>query len=389
MSTINSLPENAYYYSQYYECEYNQFCIVKGTKGNRPNIFMNKNGFGEFYSSNQCSAYEKIRLATKDEIKWLDACIAANKFIPKEEALKPQYEIGRWYKSTPEENNRGGEIYYGKFLDNKGGFKTSSSSLSGSIITKGIYIFNSGYIWHLMEDLSEIQDLLPEDHEDKIKPEPIISNFDTNYKINDWIYVVKNETPGCKLEVGKVYQINNVTESWVETELGDDGGQIYFGDIRKAYIDEIPVKVADNDFKIGDIVVVTERYLNCIPVGYVSELIQLDINSKIAKYKLNNKNGNNDNNGWCKNIRKANDNEIFQYKNTKIFKYRITDSVFNSSVSQGEGIMAQIERTHNSNTSTDYSALSNIQYGTPDLDLPKQPIISDIIEVKKIKTFTK
>lgn len=32
----------------------------------------------------------KYRRATQDEIKWLDACIAANKFVPKEEALNPK-----------------------------------------------------------------------------------------------------------------------------------------------------------------------------------------------------------------------------------------------------------------------------------------------------------
>lgn len=80
---------------------------------------------------------------------------------------------GRWYRSTAEANNRGGEIYYGKFLEFRNdAFVASSARVSGSIIDLK-YTFNSGYIWELVTDLTEIQHLLPTNHPDKImKPAP-------------------------------------------------------------------------------------------------------------------------------------------------------------------------------------------------------------------------
>ena len=80
---------------------------------------------------------------------------------------------GKWYKATPEANNRSGDTYYGKFLDYQAGcFVASSSRVSGSINDLK-YTFNSGYIWELVTDLTEIQHLLPTNHPDKImKPAP-------------------------------------------------------------------------------------------------------------------------------------------------------------------------------------------------------------------------
>lgn len=87
---------------------------------------------------------------------------------------------GRWYRSTAEANNRGGEIYYGKFLKFRNdAFVASSARVSGEI-HDAKYIFSSGYIWELLTDLTEIQDLLPNNHPDKIMktaPEVIMEVF--------------------------------------------------------------------------------------------------------------------------------------------------------------------------------------------------------------------
>ncbi len=80
---------------------------------------------------------------------------------------------GRWYRSTAEANNRGGKIYYGKFLEFRNDAFVASSAIVSGEIHDAKYIFSSGYIWELLTDLTEIQHLLPTNHPDKImKPAP-------------------------------------------------------------------------------------------------------------------------------------------------------------------------------------------------------------------------
>lgn len=62
------------------------------------NHYLSMGGLRQFFSKKDrgFNSHWKTRRATKEERQWLDACIAANKFIPKEEALKQNKE---WYKS--------------------------------------------------------------------------------------------------------------------------------------------------------------------------------------------------------------------------------------------------------------------------------------------------
>lgn len=75
------------------------------------------------------SAYEKnIEPASSEQIKWLEACEKAGKFIPKEDVIssKIDFQVGKWYKWFPEsigkwylkvnkieENN----VYFGEIID--------------------------------------------------------------------------------------------------------------------------------------------------------------------------------------------------------------------------------------------------------------------------------
>lgn len=59
---------------------------------------------------------------------------------------KEDFIPGKWYRSTPEANNRGGEIFYGKFLEFRGDCFTASSSRVSGMISTAPYTFNSGYI---------------------------------------------------------------------------------------------------------------------------------------------------------------------------------------------------------------------------------------------------
>jgi hypothetical protein len=117
-------------------------------------------------------------------------------FEPTNYVLKePIYKVGQWYKSTPEANKRDGEIYYAKYLSDD--FKASDYKVSGNI--KSIeYKFSSGYIWELLTDLSEIQDLLPAGHVDKIVSEDYTGR---------WIKALINNPSATGIKLGEVIQI--------------------------------------------------------------------------------------------------------------------------------------------------------------------------------------
>lgn len=133
----------------------------------------------KYFSDYGVREFDGVRLSTLEEKHWLDECIKKDTMVPREIAMASfksttiDFVHGKWYKATPEANNRSGDTYYGKFLDYQAGcFVASSSRVSGSI-SDVKYTFNSGYIWELVTDLSEIQHLLPTNHPDKImKPAP-------------------------------------------------------------------------------------------------------------------------------------------------------------------------------------------------------------------------
>lgn len=161
---------------EYYVYDKRQVLIFKGIKVNTKVLDLETKSFTtQNYSYN----LDDIRHATPEEKHWLDVCINKDTFVPREIAMvtfkskEIDFITGKWYKSTPEANNRGGEIYYGKFLEFRNdAFVASSARVSGSIIDLK-YTFNSGYIWELVTDLTEIQHLLPTNHPDKImKPAP-------------------------------------------------------------------------------------------------------------------------------------------------------------------------------------------------------------------------
>jgi hypothetical protein len=63
------------------------------------------------------------------------------------------------------------------------------------------------------------------------------------YKVGDWVYVWKNDTPGCLLEIGHVDQVIQIfkNEKFLTVKsLKREGGDIRFTDIRHAYNYEIP-----------------------------------------------------------------------------------------------------------------------------------------------------
>lgn len=84
---LKDLKSDDYYYAEY--TGDGEFVIVKGTEGTRPNLYVNsERGTTSFWNRNQASAKKNIRLATPEEIHWLDCCIAKKDFVEYEIALK-------------------------------------------------------------------------------------------------------------------------------------------------------------------------------------------------------------------------------------------------------------------------------------------------------------
>lgn len=84
---LKDLKSDDYYYAEY--TGNGEFVIVKGTEGTRPNLYINfDRNTKSFWKHNQASAKTNIRLATLEEIHWLDCCITKNDFVEYEIALK-------------------------------------------------------------------------------------------------------------------------------------------------------------------------------------------------------------------------------------------------------------------------------------------------------------
>lgn len=167
---------------EYYVYDKRQVLIFKGINVNTKTITIEGE---QFSTQNYSYTLSDIRLATPEEKHWLDVCINKDTFVPREiatasfKSTKIDFIPGKWYRSTPEANNRGGEIYYGKFLEFRGDAFIASSSRVTGMISTATYNFNSGYIWEPLTDLSEIQDFLFEGHPDKVvKTEKILGKFD-------------------------------------------------------------------------------------------------------------------------------------------------------------------------------------------------------------------
>lgn len=101
---LKDLKSDDYYYAEY--TGNGEFVIVKGTEGARPNLYVNsdenKNSFWKF---NQSSAFKNLRLATPQEIHWLECCIEKRIFISFEEALKSFIDPSINYQQDPELSN--------------------------------------------------------------------------------------------------------------------------------------------------------------------------------------------------------------------------------------------------------------------------------------------
>lgn len=180
----NSLKVSDCQLGEFYYCEYafDKPAIIKCTEINKLGRIgiTNNGGDWKYYPNNQFSCTSNLRLATLEEKQWLETCIKANKYIPKEQALKevekPQFEVGKWYKSNCGKGFSSTGYYYLKVK------KNDYYELIGEAILDCGY--KEDHSWDAKDtlkqalelgpltDLSEIQQYLPSNHPDKIVEKP-------------------------------------------------------------------------------------------------------------------------------------------------------------------------------------------------------------------------
>ena len=155
----------------------------------------------EFRTCNWCykSSSRNYRLANVDETKWFEACEKANKFIPKEEALKEQskFEVGKWYTNGKKEYTKLHHVHRDELLYGTDFIYSGSYKLGG-----GDSWYGTVKDYYLLTDLSEIQQYLPEGHVDKVKVDVIpeyVECISTSYGgsfTRGTIYKVKGKSYG-------------------------------------------------------------------------------------------------------------------------------------------------------------------------------------------------
>ncbi len=207
---------------------------------------------------------EKFRIATPDEKQWLETCIKKNKFISKEEALSTKKEhnfiVGRWYKCTTMEEKY--KLYIK--VDYSDGNKVFFHKKM--YISNGIYQSGVSIEIHLMEnpelltDLSEIQQYLPDNHEDKIKTNEEAVVHCTSQKEWDFVISKIKNPPKSDSFREPSYCIRFINNEY----RGYDGLKFYSNDYKiysfkewcdkfnHKYIDDMETKSNSTMFKVGD-----------------------------------------------------------------------------------------------------------------------------------------
>lgn len=151
-----------------------------------------------------------LKLATPEEKKWLNVCIKQDKFIPKEELnryndvtfeleidkeYESKFEVGKWYKDIIHY-----PFLYVKFYEfyDKGFHSSEKITTIGHNYQLNDYWVINTRKWQLLEDLSEIQQYLPDGHVDKINADVIpeyVECIEYNSKCNGKILKTSEPSP--------------------------------------------------------------------------------------------------------------------------------------------------------------------------------------------------
>lgn len=210
---LKDLKKGIIYYNTAFGKNY-IFKLIRDATGNIDHQIFDKCHFTSGGSFGNSEVLRDIRLATEQEKQWFLACEQANKFIPKEEALKSfkqetKFIEGKWYKSYV------GNYY--KFLKLELNRWWSSEEILDKSYNK-INDCRGPQIWFddLVEiPLSEIQAYLPEGHVDKIKkeePMDLLAEARKRYPIGSKFKCVNGN------KNGGYSSYNKETDTWTVTD---------------------------------------------------------------------------------------------------------------------------------------------------------------------------
>jgi hypothetical protein len=104
--SLSDVKAGEYYYVQYSHYPSSGKCIIKaqydGNFNSSPGMYADRleKEYNVYYCHNAWSCYDNIKLATKEEREWLDACINAKVFVPKPSSKQSKpysLQVDQWY----------------------------------------------------------------------------------------------------------------------------------------------------------------------------------------------------------------------------------------------------------------------------------------------------
>lgn len=275
-------------------------------------------------------AWKNIRKATLDEIEWLEACERAGTYIPEEDAIEPKFEVGKWY-----------EINY-PCIDKKFIVKAPNNWMCTNNIENKVYYpdgsFSNDKIILREVSIEEIQQYLPDGHEDKIIKYTLEEG--EYYKVVEDDYWMigrvskgnNGDNDGLLLRGDCSYSIDSngdydVDEDWCYydeedgrvvrnfTKLSKDSDKVMWLEAcynAGKYLTKKEALKPKSTIKVGDIVVVTKQISgNRVSVGSVVKIVEIDDSSipyktedyyKLYEWGLSY--------SWCNDVRLATQEEI-------------------------------------------------------------------------------
>ena len=275
-------------------------------------------------------AWQNIRKATLDEVEWLEACEKADTYIPEEDTIKPKFKVGKWY-----------EINY-PCIDKKFIVKAPNNWMCTNNIENKVYYpegaFPNDKIILREMPIEEIQQYLPDGHEDKIIKYTLEEG--EYYKVVEDDYWMigrvskgnNGNNDGLLLRGDCSYSIDSngdydVDEDWCYydeedgrvvrnfTKLSKDSDEVMWLEAcynAGEYLTKEEALKPKSTIKVGDIVVVTKQESgNYASIGSIVKVIMID-NSGVP-YKTEdcfNLYNWTLHNSWCIDVRLATQEEI-------------------------------------------------------------------------------